>query len=240
MLHSGADVDCVDGLMCTPLHLAAGMGHSELVKLLLEVGCNVNALDRTGENPLSYAAAEGHLTVTQILLSTAGIDIDISGPRQYDGPPVFAAMFRRHMLVTQDLIRAGASRRWIFQDSKSRNRLRRSFTKMSTFNHNAHRARSWRFTHLVEAATLGSDNNSHILECILEKKLLDGVELDVLLQDAVWLGFENNARRLVRHGADPNSGQPPMLVAATEEKRTSAVEPLLKLGASNSALAKHG
>ena len=51
------DVNHTDYDKRTALHLAAGEGHVEMVKLLCQRGANVNAQDRWGNRPLDDAAA---------------------------------------------------------------------------------------------------------------------------------------------------------------------------------------
>ena len=45
-----SDVEAKDDTLITPLHLAAGGGHTEIVKFLIQNGAQVNAID--GDTPL--------------------------------------------------------------------------------------------------------------------------------------------------------------------------------------------
>jgi len=55
----GADVNCVDHDMNTPLHLAAKFGAFSTIKFLIKNGANVNAKNKNGMTPLMYIAAYG-------------------------------------------------------------------------------------------------------------------------------------------------------------------------------------
>lgn len=53
---------------CTPLHLAAEAGHTDVAKLLLSHGADVNAEDIWYQTPLHLAAANGHTHMTELLI----------------------------------------------------------------------------------------------------------------------------------------------------------------------------
>ena len=62
---------CEYGL--TPLHLAAGRGHTGIVALLAEAGADLEAVDMDGYTPLHYTANGGHAEAVRALLA-AGAD----------------------------------------------------------------------------------------------------------------------------------------------------------------------
>lgn len=68
----GACVGMSDGSGRTPLHAAAGRGHTEMVRWLLDRGADVNALAFEG-TPLALAAWGGHVEAVRALLA-AGAD----------------------------------------------------------------------------------------------------------------------------------------------------------------------
>lgn len=76
LLELGADVTLQHGITSmTALHIAAGSGHRQLVKPLLEAGASCQARDRQGWTPLMFAAQEGHADIILDLLQ-AGSEVD--------------------------------------------------------------------------------------------------------------------------------------------------------------------
>jgi ankyrin repeat protein len=52
--------------------VAARLGHTELVELLLTQGAEVNDKDNDGSTALMLAAAQGHMGIVQMLLTQEG------------------------------------------------------------------------------------------------------------------------------------------------------------------------
>jgi ankyrin repeat protein len=68
-----AHVNAPDAHHQTPLHLASGMGHAQMVSLLVEAGAYLEARDDTQSTPLHNAVSNGHSLVLEQLLA-AGAD----------------------------------------------------------------------------------------------------------------------------------------------------------------------
>ena len=70
-LADGASVNAADVLQITPLHLAAGIGRTDLAQLLIENGADVNAKNARGHTPLDLAANNGHTDIVKLLEESA-------------------------------------------------------------------------------------------------------------------------------------------------------------------------
>ena len=69
LLAGGANVERRGGTtQSSPLHIAALMGYTEAVKLLLDHGADVSSRDITGTTPLHETAQSGHAKVALLLL----------------------------------------------------------------------------------------------------------------------------------------------------------------------------
>ncbi len=63
LIDAGADVNEEGEYGQTPLYLASGAGHLDVVKLLMSHGARVNDLGTAGIGPLHQACKSGHLSV---------------------------------------------------------------------------------------------------------------------------------------------------------------------------------
>ncbi|KAL5457474.1 hypothetical protein EMCRGX_G034740 [Ephydatia muelleri] len=59
----------------SPLHIASGNGHLDIVNALIEAGANVNLADKDGMSPLHLASNEGHLDTVKVLIE-AGANVN--------------------------------------------------------------------------------------------------------------------------------------------------------------------
>ena len=70
LVEAAADLEAkTSDTSSTPLHVAAGSGHWEVVRVLVGAGANPNCRALMGETPLYLAAAHGHLEAVRELFS---------------------------------------------------------------------------------------------------------------------------------------------------------------------------
>jgi Lysine methyltransferase/Ankyrin repeats (many copies) len=62
------------------LHMAAGNGHVDMVRLLIHFGANISAVNAAGNTPLHWAASNGHTPVVKVLLLNAALQSKSSRP----------------------------------------------------------------------------------------------------------------------------------------------------------------
>ena len=75
--YEGIDMECLDYENTSALHLAAGRGHIECVKLLLNNGFNVNCKTIYNSTPIDYAIYRGNDQIFKLLLNF-GAEIPIN------------------------------------------------------------------------------------------------------------------------------------------------------------------
>ena len=80
----------------TPLHIAAGLGHFDIVKYLLDKLYDKNPRDNCGGTPLHYAARWGHLNICKYLIS----EINDKNPKdRYGDTPLHIAARIGHLEI---------------------------------------------------------------------------------------------------------------------------------------------
>ncbi|MCB9229074.1 MAG: ankyrin repeat domain-containing protein [Deltaproteobacteria bacterium] len=77
---SGVDIGKADHHGMTPLNWAAGAGHTEVIRLLLDAGAEVNRAAMDGDTPLISAITMGRTGVVRLLLE-AGADANQANMR---------------------------------------------------------------------------------------------------------------------------------------------------------------
>jgi len=110
LLARGADPNAIK-LGTTPLHIAAGHGHFDIVKILVENGANVNAKDLMGFTPLHSAIMGNHLAIVKFLIEN-GADINAKAENELPGgtgwTPLHLAASSGNLDIVKYLIDHGA------------------------------------------------------------------------------------------------------------------------------------
>jgi len=92
-LRAGQDVNALDSLGRTPLHLAVENGHQKTSELLLANGADIAARNSAGETPLHIAAASGHKDLAAMLIARGA---DIAALDNAGKTPLQLAVQNRH------------------------------------------------------------------------------------------------------------------------------------------------
>jgi ankyrin repeat protein len=108
LIDEGADVDELDSNGDAPLVMAAYLGHSKIVHLLLEAGADVAAVDPSMKATALHAASYAGRTEAAKLLIDYGIDIDKQGPRN-GYTALHDAIWQNNIDTARVLIEAGAN-----------------------------------------------------------------------------------------------------------------------------------
>lgn len=104
LLQAGANVTALEG--GTALTLAAYLGHTEIVLLLIDAGSYLDASDQWPATALIYAAYLGNVEIAQALLAAgADVNLDVESPL---GTALVAAVSGRHTEMVKLLLDAGS------------------------------------------------------------------------------------------------------------------------------------
>src|SRR4051812_20832144 len=107
LIASGANVSELDEHRDAPLVMAAYLGHTDIVRLLLEAGADVTAVDPGMQATALHAAAYAGRTEAAALLIQHGIDIDKQGPKN-GYTALHDAIWENHRDTARVIIEAGA------------------------------------------------------------------------------------------------------------------------------------
>ncbi|XP_016425793.1 ankyrin repeat and SOCS box protein 1-like [Sinocyclocheilus rhinocerous] len=99
-------------LPCTPLRIAAMMGHSECVDYMISQGAAVDLVDVKGQTALYMAVVNGHLDCVKILLKA---DADPNGSIHHRSTPVYHAAQVGRVDILLELIRIHTGSKLIYR-----------------------------------------------------------------------------------------------------------------------------
>ncbi len=85
VMGKGADLSVANNNGWTPVKSAAGQGHLEVVKFLVEQGADLTVADDNGWTPVQSAAGNGHLEVVNFLVEK-GADLTAASNNRL--PPI--------------------------------------------------------------------------------------------------------------------------------------------------------
>ena len=105
LVRNGVDVNAVDEVKRTALHIAANFGRAGIVSVLLRNGADVNAVDEWNKTALHLAAHKGHVDVAKVLIQN-GADVNAVG--EYQWTALHWAADEGHVNVVQVLLQNGA------------------------------------------------------------------------------------------------------------------------------------
>ncbi|MCJ1436489.1 Ankyrin-2 [Xylographa pallens] len=89
-----------------PIHLAAGLGKTPIIELLLGRGANINIIGRFSCTPLFLAVDEGHTESVQLLLDHKA---DFTTANIHGKSPLLLAIVKGHVEIVEMLLDAGAN-----------------------------------------------------------------------------------------------------------------------------------
>ena len=85
----------------TPLHIALGSGHKDIVELLIAKKANINAADKSGMTPLHIASGSGHKDIVELLISNGA---DINSKNSSDFTPLSYALRHKIQKEVADIL----------------------------------------------------------------------------------------------------------------------------------------
>ncbi|XP_023037867.1 protein fem-1 homolog B isoform X2 [Drosophila willistoni] len=97
-----------DGLVvygATALWVAAGMGHLQIVKMLVQAGASINHNTKAQSSPLRAACYEGRLDIVEFLIDNGA---DVNATNLFNNNTLMIAAYKGHALVVKTLLENGA------------------------------------------------------------------------------------------------------------------------------------
>ncbi|KAH8261387.1 hypothetical protein KR044_008115 [Drosophila immigrans] len=97
-----------DGLVvygATALWVAAGMGHLQIVKMLVQAGASINHNTKAQSSPLRAACYEGRLDIVEFLIEHGA---DVNATNLFNNNTLMIAAYKGHHLVVNTLLQNGS------------------------------------------------------------------------------------------------------------------------------------
>jgi ankyrin repeat protein len=240
LLAQGADVNGLNAGGKTPLYAAAEAGHKRMVERLLKAGADVNKGTSGGVTPLHAAVTAGHRQVTQTLISagasvSATATVSIAGSAFHGITPLGVAIENGDVGTVELLIKAGADPNARAQEEGPQEPILIATTKHDWATAEALLKLGAKPDLARKDASVlispGAAPPSRLAELFLKA----GVDINeginggwTPLHHAAANGWEEYARWLLAHGANPNAtartGQTP-LDAALQPTVNASISP---------------
>ena len=101
LIKRGADVDAINKMGVTPLHIVTYRNSIETAKLLIDKGADVEAKNEYGHTPLHKATLYNFIEIAKLLLD-AGADVNVEDedgetPLGWAGSDEMEALFKKYM-----------------------------------------------------------------------------------------------------------------------------------------------
>ncbi|MGA8165099.1 MAG: ankyrin repeat domain-containing protein [Waddliaceae bacterium] len=222
LLFHGAAVAVSKGKEAHPIHSAADLGNTRLLRLLAAKGVPLDLEDEKGMQPVHYAALHGHIPVLETLFGFQSDLIDVpvgqaanlnegdeQTPQQFEGAaPLLLATYGNHPQTVEWLLRHGVNPEARTQQGKDvlslaaeANAGKSIFSLLALLNLSHH-------PHNILPAIVGAirHDNAETMISLYEKKMpidADFIEGFNGLQLASYFGASACTGWLLQHGADP-------------------------------------
>ncbi|HSW76154.1 MAG TPA: ankyrin repeat domain-containing protein [Candidatus Saccharimonadales bacterium] len=104
-LAAGANVNALNEINWTPLHIASCTGYTQTVQALIAAGADVNALDKNNWTPLHIASRNGNTQTVQALIA---VGANVNALDKNNWTPLYVASRNGNTQTVEALIAAGA------------------------------------------------------------------------------------------------------------------------------------
>lgn len=219
-LSKEVDISAPDGLGMTPLHLAAMHGHTTMVEQLLRDGADANAMDKIfGWTPLHCAADNGHGAVLELLLPAQHPEALDAHDTKIKWTPLHLAAMNGHEQVVDLLIQNNAfgdpkdEHSWTpldFAVWKSHKGVVERLVDHLGTSRNSPTEQQEESLDLTALHVLGLHQHHDTISTVLKRyksegdSVIEKLDFDVLLSEAVINGYHEAADILIRKGATIN------------------------------------